>query len=141
MSSSEKMLIELTSRKDKIKQDIEEILKLPESIAIKKGQYIQSKTSTESERDKLSQELTKAEEKFSEINKSLKLVQEKMALAREQRARSEATLEGLKKRKEDLLSRINDDLYLNEKNLLNFSDLKGDQNIPDAVDQEEKLDA
>jgi len=141
MSSSEKMLIELTSRKDKIKQDIEEILKLPESIAIKKGQYIQSKTSTESERDKLSQELTKAEEKFSEINKSLKLVQEKMALAREQRARSEATLEGLKKRKEDLLSRINDDLNLNEKNLLNFSDLKGEQKIPDAVDQEEKLDA
>jgi len=140
-SNSDKMLTELTGREDKIKVDIDNILKLPENIAIKKGQYMQNTTTTETERVNLSKELVKAEEKFNEINEKLKVFQEKMLVRRENKARSEATLEGLKKRKEDLLSRVNDELGLGEKNIFNFSDLANLEQIPDAVDQEEKLDA
>ena len=140
-SNSDKMLTELTGREDKIKVDIDNILKLPENIAIKKGQYMQNTTTTETERVNLSKELVKAEEKFNEINEKLKVFQEKMLVSRENKARSEATLEGLKKRKEDLLSRVNDELGLGEKNIFNFSDLANLEQIPDAVDQEEKLDA
>ena len=46
----------------------------------------------------------------------------------------------LKKRKEDLLNRVSDDLNLAEKDLFNFSDLNNQQEIPDALEQEEKLD-
>ena len=140
-SSSEKMLNELIGREEKLKKEIEKINKLPEEIAIKKGQYMQNTSSTESERDNLSKELIKAEEKYNEINNNLKSVQEKMSTAREKRAHSEATLEGLKKRKGDLVNRVNETLNITEKNLLNYSDLDNNEEIPDAVEQEEKLDA
>ena len=39
-------------------------------------------------------------------------IQEKIAIAREKRARSQATLEGLEKRKTDLLNRASDDLNI-----------------------------
>ena len=139
-SNSEKMLGELNVRENKIQKDIEDILKLPENIAIKKGQYMQNTSSTESERDNLSKELIKAEEEYNTINEKLKVFQEKMLIGRENKARSEATLEGLKKRKEDLLNRVSDDLNLAEKDLFNFSDLNNQQEIPDALEQEEKLD-
>ena len=99
--NSEKMTKELRSRDNKIKSEIEDINKLPETIAIKKGQLMQSTSTTENEKRNLSTELIKAEEKYREINKQLKIVEEKMIVARENKARSGATLQGLEDRKKD----------------------------------------
>ena len=139
-SNSEKMLAELSDRKSSLKKDIDKNDTLPENIAIKKGQYMQNTSNTENERDNLSNELSLAEKKYNEINNSLKLVQEKMTVAREKRAGSEAMFDGLKLRKKDLLSRVSDDLNIEEKNLFNYSDLNNTHEIPSAVEQEEKLD-
>jgi len=139
--NSEKMAKELFNRVGKIKVEIEEVTKLPETIAIKKGQLMQNTSTTENEKQNLSIELAKAEEKYREINKQLKIVEEKMMLARENKARSGATLEGLENRKKDLLGRIKSDLNINEKNLLLSSDLKDLKTFPSAVEQEDKLDA
>ena len=89
----------------------------------------------------LSNQLAQAEVKYKEINKQLKIVEEKMMLARENKARSGATLEGLENRKKDLLSRIKNDLNINEKNLLINSDLKDLTTFPNFIEQEDKLDA
>ncbi len=140
-SNSEKMTKELLGRVQIIKTDIENISKLPENIAIKKGQLMQNTSTTENEKNKLSEELVKAEEKYQEINKKLKTVEEKMMLARENKARSGATLEGLENRKKDLLNRIQNELNINEKDLLANSDLSGLEVFPTAVEQEDKLDA
>jgi len=112
--NSEKMAKELLSRIDKIKVEIENISKLPETIAIKKGQLMENTSTTENEKQSLSNQLAQAEVKYQEINKQLKIVEEKMMLARENKARSGATLEGLENRKKDLLSRIKNDLNINE---------------------------
>ena len=48
------------------------------------------------------------------MNKELKEVEQKMMLARENKARSGATVEGLENRKKDLLGRIKNDLNINE---------------------------
>ena len=48
---------------------------------------------------------------------------------------------GLKKRKEDLLERIDTELNLKENNLLEHSNLKNTDEFPDEVAQEELLDA
>ena len=140
-SNSEKMLAELSDRRSILKKDIDKNDTLPENIAIKKGQYMQNTSNTESERDNLSKELALAEGKYNEINNSLKLVQEKMTVSREKRAGSEAMMDGLKLRKKDLLNRVSDDLNIGEKNLFDYSDLNNINEIPDAVEQEEKLDA
>ena len=138
--NSDKMEKELTDRINNIKKDLLKLDLLPESIALKKGQSMQKSSTTEVEKKDLSDELEKAEHKFNEINNNLKLVQENMSLAREKRARFEATAEGLKNRKKDLLERANEAIGLNENNLLKFSDLHEAKVLPDALQQEEKLD-
>jgi len=139
--NSEKMTKELIGRVEKIKMEIENVAKLPESIAIKKGKLMQSTSTTENEKQNLTKELEQAEVKYQEINKQLKIVEEKMIKARENKARSGATLEGLTNRKKDLMGRIKNDLNMNEKNLLENSDLKGLEILPDGIEQEDKLDA
>ena len=139
--NSEKMAKELLSRVDKIKVEIEIIAKLPETIAIKKGQLMENTSTTENEKQSLSNQLAQAEVKYQEINKQQKIVEEKMMLARENKARSGATLEGLENRKKDLLGRIKNDLNINEKNLLINSNLKDLTTFPNVIEQEDKLDA
>mgnify|MGYP002525158498 FL=1 len=139
--NSEKMAKELLSRVDKIKVEIEIIAKLPETIAIKKGQLMENTSTTENEKQSLSNQLAQAEVKYQEINKQQKIVEEKMMLARENKARSGATVEGLENRKKDLLGRIKNDLNINEKNLLINSNLKDLTTFPNVIEQEDKLDA
>ena len=139
--NSEKMSKELLSRINKIKAEIENIAKLPETIAIKKGRLMENTSATENEKQSLSNQLAQAEVKYQEINKQLKIVEEKMMLARENKARSGATLEGLENRKKDLLGRIKNDLNIDEKNLLINSDLKNLTAFPNVIEQEDKLDA
>ena len=139
--NSEKMSKELHERIDKVKNDLENIIKLPEEISIKKGRLMQNTSDTESKKLELSDNLIKAEENYQEINKELKAVEQKMMLARENKARSGATLEGLEKRKNDLVDNIKNDLNINEKNLLNNSDLVDVDNLPNVIEQEDKLDA
>ena len=139
--NSEKMIKELISRVDKIKEEITNIAKLPESIAIKKGQMMENTSTTENEKQNISKQLAQVEVKYQEISKQQKIVEKKMMLIRENKARSSATLEGLEIRKKDLLGRIKNDLNINEKDLLINSDLKDLTAFPNVVEQEDKLDA
>jgi len=140
-SNSEKMSKELHQRIDKVKNDLENIIKLPEEISIKKGRLMQNTSDTESKKLELSDDLVKAEENYQEINKELKAVEQKMMSARENKARSGATLEGLENRKTDLINTLKNDLNINEQNLLNNSDIKDTENLPNVIEQEDKLDA
>ena len=140
-SGSEIMLKELKTRKDKIYEKTQEIEKKPQSLAIQKGQLIENIKSTEKEKIEIEEKIKKVEEIFNEHNNNLKYTQEKMMLIREKKASSAATLEGLKRRKLDLLDRINEELNLNENNLFDFSDLVKNEKLPESLDQEEKLDA
>jgi chromosome segregation protein len=75
------------------------------------------------------------------MNKELKEVEQKMMVARENKARSGATLEGLENRKKDLINTLRNDLNIDEKNLLDMSDLKNIEELPNVIEQEDKLDA
>src|SRR6056300_404093 len=99
-TNSDKMITELNERKEKIK--IQENQKNPEKIATTKGQNIQNIENTKKRSEELDEELSKAEEKYNLINQNLKEIQEKFSTLRESKARSEATIEGIEKRKKDL---------------------------------------
>ena len=139
--NAEKMARELNTRIDKIKKDLENITKLPETIAIKKGQLIESTSTTEKEKNNLSEDLIKAEQGYENIYKQLKAVEQKMMLARENKARSGATLEGLQNRKKDLIDSLKNDLNIDEKILFDNSDLENTETLPNVIEQEDKLDA
>jgi len=67
-------------------------------------------------------------------------VQERSIQIRERKASSGATIEGLKKRKDDLLERVNSELNLEEDNILENSNLNGVEELPDSTGQEDALD-
>jgi len=139
--NSEKMSKELLERIEKVKNDLENIDKLPEKNAVKKGQLIQNSADTENRKQELSNELNESEKEYQEINKELKLVESNMMASRENKARSGATLEGLQNRKKDLINTLKIDLNIDEKNLFESSDLKNVEDLPNMIDQEDKLDA
>ena len=142
-SNSEKMIRELNERKDKIKNEINENQKNPEKIATTKGQNIQNIENTKKRSEALDSELNKAEEKFNLITQNIKEIQEKFSIVRENKARSEATIEGIEQRKKDLISSIKNDLELqNESNIFSISDLNvlEKENYPSIEEQEEKLE-
>jgi chromosome segregation protein len=139
--NSEKMSKDLIGRSEKIKNELESVVKLPEEIAIKKGKLIQNTANTESEKNNLNESLINAETEQKEKSKQLKEIEKKMMLVRENKARSGATLEGLENRKKDLLGTLKNELGINEKELLFNSDLNNVEIIPTAVEQEDKLDA
>ena len=139
--NSEKMLNELNLRKEKILDNLNKLEKQPQNLAVSKGQAIESIKSAEKEKINIENELNKAEEIFNQHNHGLKNIQEQMMLIREKRATSVATLEGLKKRRLDLLERIDQELNLNESSLFDFSNLTSKDNLPDSLVQEEQLDA
>jgi len=139
--NSEKMSNELNERISSVKTDMENIVKLPEQLAEKKGRLIQNTSDTENKKLEISSELDEAEKIYQDMNKELKEIEQKMMLARENKARSGATLEGLENRKKDLINALRNDLNIDEKNLLEMSDLKNTDDLPNVIEQEDKLDA
>ncbi len=142
-TNSEKMIVELNTRKNKIKLEITEYEKDPERIATIKGQNIQNLENTQKNNEEIEIQLNKAEEKYNSINQNLKNIQEKLTVLRENKARNEATLDGIDQRKKDLIFSIKNELKIeNEKNLLASSDLNtlNKEHLPSINEQEEKLD-
>tara|TARA_B100000965_G_scaffold273458_1_gene231484 strand:+ start:603 stop:3047 length:2445 start_codon:yes stop_codon:yes gene_type:complete len=141
--NSEKMMIELNERKAKTKSEIEENQKNPERIANIKGQNVQNLENTKKRSEELEAELNEAEEKFNLINKNLQSIQEKLSTLRENKARNEATVEGIEQRKKDLNHSAKNELNLgNEDSLLTISNLNNidKEQYPSIPEQEGKLE-
>ena len=140
LKNSEKMVTQLNYRKNKSTEQLNMLQKQPQTQAEKKGQISESLRSAESENNENQILIEELENKINSLRSELNEVQEKSIQIRERKASSSATIEGLKKRKDDLLDRVDAELNLNENNILENSDLKNVEELPDSVTQEEKLD-
>ncbi len=133
--NSEKMINNLLERKKKINSEIKENQKNPEIIATTKGQNIQNLENTKKRNEELEEELISAEKRFNEINNNIRNIQEKLANLRENKARNEATLEGIATRKKDLFYSINAELNISEESKLLFLSEFDLGNLPTIDDQ------
>ena len=138
--NSEKMVNQLNERKNKLLNQLDVLEKQPQTQAEKKGQISESLRAAESENNENQTLIEELENKINSLRLQLNEIQEKTIQIRERKASSSATVEGLKKRKDDLLDRVDVELNLNENNIFENSDLKDLEELPDAVSQEEKLD-
>ena len=142
-SNSEKMSLELNDRKSKIKKEIEDNQKNPEKIATNKGQIIQNLENTKKRSEEIDKELELAEEKYNSINQNINEIQEKLSNLRENKARNEATIEGIENRTKDLLYAVKNELNIgNESLLFSNSDLSNltEDNFPSMSEQEGKVE-
>ena len=139
--NSEKKIIELSKRKKNLNQKLEELDKQPQTQAEKKGQISENLRISENEKKENEVLIDKIDNQINDYRNELNITKESSIEIRERKASSSATIEGLDKRRNDLLDRIDTDLNLNEENLLSFSNLEKQDEFPDAVTQEELLDA
>ena len=112
----------------------------PQSQAEKKGKISESLRISEEEKSNNELKISDIENQISQLRKDLNITKEDSIQIRERKASSSATVEGLNKRRMDLLDRIRNELELNEESLLNFSNLSSEKELPDALTQEELLD-
>ena len=138
--SSEKMVSQLTERKKKLESQLTNLDNQPQIQAEKKGQISESLRISEKEKIENEKIIDDTDKKIELLRNQLNEIQEQSIQIRERKASSGATIEGLKKRKNDLLDRIHSELNLTEKNVLENSNLNGVENLPDAVNQEDMLD-
>jgi chromosome segregation protein len=140
LTNSNKMINELTERKSKLSNQLNELDNQPEIQAEKKGQINESLRISEKEKQDNEKIITDTDEKIENLRSELNKIQEDSIQIRERKASSGATIEGLKKRKNDLLDRVNSELSLSEDNILENSNLFGVEELPDPVVQEDLLD-
>ena len=140
LSNSEKMVNELTERKNKSNSQLEKLDNQPKVQAEKKGQISENLRISENEKTENEKIINETDEKIENLRVQLNEIQEQSIQIRERKASSGATIEGLKKRKNDLIDRIASELNLNEDNILENSNLNGVEELPDAVNQEDLLD-
>ncbi|WP_440937601.1 chromosome segregation SMC family protein [Candidatus Pelagibacter sp.] len=140
LTNSNKMISELTERKSKLSNQLNELDNQPEIQAEKKGQINESLRISEKEKQDNEKIISDTDEKIENLRSELNKIQEDSIQIRERKASSGATIEGLKKRKNDLLDRVNSELSLSEDNILENSNLFGVEELPDPVVQEDLLD-
>ena len=138
--NSEKMVNELTERKNKLNQQLELLENQPRTQAERKGQISENLRISEKEKSDNEIIINETDEKIENLRSELNKIQEQSIQFRERKASSGATIEGLKKRKSDLLDRISSELNLKEDNLLENSNLNGVEELPNHIDQEDLLD-
>jgi len=140
LSNSEKMVTELSERKNKLNLQLEKLDNQPKLQAEKKGQISEGLRISEEEKTENDEIINSTDEKIENLRTQLNEIQEQSIQIRERKASSGATIEGLKKRKNDLIDRINSELNLTESNILENSNLFGKEELPDAINQEDLLD-
>ena len=140
LSNSKKMVDELTGRKDKLNNQLDQLDSQPKLQAEKKGQISEGLRISEKEKNENEIIINNTDEKIDTLRSQLDEIQEQSIQIRERKASSGATIEGLKKRKDDLIDRVGSELNLTEENILENSNLFGVEELPDAVIQEDLLD-
>ena len=140
LSNSEKMVNELTGRKDKLNNQLNQLDSQPKLQAEKKGQISEGLRISEKEKSENEIIINNTDEKIDALRNQLDEIQEQSIQIRERKASSSATIDGLKKRKDDLIDRVSSELNLTEENILENSNLFGVEELPNAVIQEDLLD-
>ena len=137
---SQKMVKDFDERKNKLNVKLQALERQPQTQAEKKGQISENLKNSENEKNSNEKIINEIEIKVSDLREKMKVTKENSIGVRERKASSGATIDGLNKRRQDLLDRVQNELGIKEDNLVNFSNL--DQNIefPDALTQEELLD-
>jgi chromosome segregation protein len=140
LSNSEKMVKELSERKDKLLSQLNQRDQQPKIQAERKGQVTEGLRISEKEKIENEKIIDETDKKINSLRFELNEIQEKSIQIRERKASSRATIEGLKKRKDDLLERVQSELNIKEDEILENSNLYGLDKLPDSVTQEEALD-
>ncbi len=130
----------LIARRAQAAHELETVSVLPDQIAEKRAGLMDALEAAESKRRFTAGALQEAENALREIDAEAKGLQAKLAETREDRARQEATLQGLAARVEDVAARIQEALECTPEQVLDVGGVPEDELLPPLEEIERKLD-
>ena len=129
----------LRAREEETSADLAALENLPAEIEQRRMKLFDAIASAERERAKAADDLALAETALKGREKALREVQERLAEAREARARNEARLEAARERRSETARAIRDQLDCMPEDCLALAGLKAGASIPPLADVEARL--
>jgi chromosome segregation protein len=129
----------LRAREEETSSDLAALANLPAQIEQRRSKLLDAIGAAERERSKAADDLAVAETALRQREKVLRDVQERLAAAREARARCEALLEGARERRSDCARTIREQLDCTPEVCLSLAGLEPGAEIPPLVDVEARL--
>ncbi len=129
----------LRARKGETSADLEALANLPAEIEVRRGKLMDAIAEAERERAKAGDDLAVAETALKAQEKALRAVQEKLAEAREGKARGEARLEAARERRGELAHSIREQLDCAPEACLAKANLKEGADLPALEEVEARL--
>jgi len=129
----------LRARKEETSADLEALTNLPAEIDERRSKLMDTIAEAERERAKAADDLAVAETALKAQEKALRAVQEKLAEAREGKARGEARLEAARERRSEMAHMIREQLDCAPEECLAKANLKAGAEIPALEEVEMRL--
>jgi len=129
----------LRARKEETSADLEALTNLPAEIEERRSKLMDTIAEAERERAKAADDLAVAETALKAQEKALRAVQEKLAEAREGKARGEARLEAARERRSEMAHTIREKLDCAPEECLAKANLKAGAEIPALEEVEARL--
>ena len=101
--SAKSQIDELTGRREEIKEELSNIKEFPEKIINDRNKLREKIGATEYQKSEITSKLSTAENQLLEVENAFKEMNIKLANAREEKGRIEATLESNDERKKDII--------------------------------------
>jgi chromosome segregation protein len=131
---------EFKLRIEEAKEEQEELAQAPDLFLQKRRGLMDEIDHAEDKRKAAADQRAQAEAGLGEADRLARLALDAMAVAREERARTEARFEALKLRFDALVHRINTDLDCAPEGLAALAGLQGDEDLPELAEVENKLE-
>jgi chromosome segregation protein len=139
IANSREQIETLRARKQETSADLEALANLPAEIEVRRTKLMDAIAEAERERAKAADDLAVAETALKAQDKALRAVQEKLAEAREGKARGEARLEAARERRSDMAHTIREQLDCAPEECLAKANLKPGAEIPALEEVEARL--
>jgi chromosome segregation protein len=139
IANAREQILTLRAREEETSADLAALAKLPAEIEQRRAKLLDAIAAAERERAKAADDLALAETALKGREKALREVQERLAEARETRARNEARLESARERRSEAAKAIRDQLDCAPEACLELARLKPGATIPPVVEVEARL--
>jgi chromosome segregation protein len=139
IANAREQILTLRAREEETSADLAALANLPAEIDQRRMKLFDAIAGAEHERSKAADELALAETALKEREKALREVQERLAGAREARARNEARLEAARERRSDAARTIRDQLDCAPEACLALAGVKEGAPLPPLAEVEARL--
>jgi chromosome segregation protein len=133
-------ICELDRRSGELGEELVAAEALPQAIAEKRDALLDAIVVAETARDRAGDARAEAESRLAEADKLAKAADHALSLAREERAREEALLEGAEARITELRDRIRDELEIAPNKLAERAEIKKDEELPPLEQAEKRVE-